>query len=203
MGPKRSFITVLARRLFWSDFFQSRTVSSRPNIQAGGPPSVGHPGLLIHYIRSYTPYLAAVFPVRNLRTRHAVVTRDSLNMAYFIGQCLLFRPYIYSLQTSSGLCQRIQAIRIEVQVLLFYALSIYFARSCRPGLWCNDVELQRYSCGKMTGKRRHKLKCVTKTAYGHGFRDLNSPANEVQPFTSAIVLGIYYYYLGPVLKAYK
>jgi hypothetical protein len=33
--------------------------------------------MLIQYLRSYIPYLEAVSSIRNLRTRHAVVTRDS------------------------------------------------------------------------------------------------------------------------------
>jgi hypothetical protein len=52
-----------------------------PNPQAGGPPPVGSPRLLIQYIRRYPPYLEAVSSIRNLRTRHAVVTGDPLNMA--------------------------------------------------------------------------------------------------------------------------
>jgi hypothetical protein len=51
-----------------------------PNPQAGGPPLVGCPRLLIQYIRSYPPYLDGVSSIRNLRTRHAVVTRDPPNM---------------------------------------------------------------------------------------------------------------------------
>jgi hypothetical protein len=39
------------------------------------PPSC--PRLLIQYIRSYPPYLEAVSSIRKLRTRHAVVTRDT------------------------------------------------------------------------------------------------------------------------------
>jgi hypothetical protein len=51
-----------------------------PSPQAEGPPLVGCPQLLIQYIRSYTPYLEAISSIRNLRTRHALVTRDPLNM---------------------------------------------------------------------------------------------------------------------------
>jgi hypothetical protein len=54
--------------------------SSRPNPQPGGPALVGCHRLLIQYIRSYPPYLEAVSSIRNLRRRHAVVTRDPLNM---------------------------------------------------------------------------------------------------------------------------
>jgi hypothetical protein len=45
------------------------------NPQSGGPPIFSYPRLLIQYIRSYPPYLEAVSSIRNLRTRHAVVTR--------------------------------------------------------------------------------------------------------------------------------
>ena len=37
-------------------FLQGRVVSTSPNPQAGGPPLVGCPRLLIQYIRSYPPY---------------------------------------------------------------------------------------------------------------------------------------------------
>jgi hypothetical protein len=37
------------------------------------------PRLLIQYIRSYPSYLEAVCSIRNLRTRHEVVTGDPLN----------------------------------------------------------------------------------------------------------------------------
>jgi hypothetical protein len=62
------------------EFLRWGVVSSPPNPQAGGPPPVGCPRLLIQYIRSYPPYMEAVSSIRNLRTRHAVVTADQLNM---------------------------------------------------------------------------------------------------------------------------
>jgi hypothetical protein len=49
--------------------------------QAGGPPTVGCLSLPVQYIRSYPPYLDAVFSICNPRTRRAVVTVDPLNMA--------------------------------------------------------------------------------------------------------------------------
>ena len=52
---------------------QGRVVSTSPNTQARGPPLVGCPRLLIQFIRSYPPYRRP-FSIRNLRTRHAVVT---------------------------------------------------------------------------------------------------------------------------------
>jgi hypothetical protein len=51
-----------------------------PNPQVGGPPLVGHPQLRIQYIHSYPPKLEGVPSIRNLGTRHAVVTRDPPNM---------------------------------------------------------------------------------------------------------------------------
>jgi hypothetical protein len=51
-----------------------------PNTQAGGPPPVGCPRLLIQYIRRYPPHLESVSSICNPRTRHAVVTRDPLNI---------------------------------------------------------------------------------------------------------------------------
>ena len=48
------------------------------NPQFGGPPLVDCPRLLIQNIRSYPPYLEAVSPIRNLRTRHAVETGTNI-----------------------------------------------------------------------------------------------------------------------------
>jgi hypothetical protein len=56
------------RNIYW--VLRGRVVSP----QAGGPPTVGCPRLLIQYIRSDPPYLEAVSSIRNRRTRHAVVT---------------------------------------------------------------------------------------------------------------------------------
>jgi transposase InsO family protein len=55
-------------------------LSPTPNPQAGGPPLVGCLRLLIQHIRSYPRKLEGVSSIRNLRTRHAVVTRDPPNM---------------------------------------------------------------------------------------------------------------------------
>jgi hypothetical protein len=51
-----------------------------PNPQAGGPPLIAYPRLIIQYIRSYPPYLEAVSSIRKLRTRHAVPTWGPPNM---------------------------------------------------------------------------------------------------------------------------
>jgi len=68
--PILSLINSRPRETFRS--FQS-VVSLWPNLQTGGPPLVGCSRLL-QYIRNYAPYLQAVPPIRNLRTRHVVVT---------------------------------------------------------------------------------------------------------------------------------
>jgi hypothetical protein len=46
------------------------------NPKAGGPLLVGRPRLLIQYIHGCPAYVEGVVSIRNLRTRHAVVTRD-------------------------------------------------------------------------------------------------------------------------------
>jgi hypothetical protein len=61
--------------------FTVEVVSTPPSPQAGGSPTVGCWRLLFQYIRGYPPYLEAVYFIGNPRTRHAVVTVDSLNMA--------------------------------------------------------------------------------------------------------------------------
>jgi hypothetical protein len=64
-------------------FSRRGVVSPTPNPQAGGPPLVCCPRLFIKYIRSYPPYLETISSIRNLMTRHAVVTRNPLNMDSF------------------------------------------------------------------------------------------------------------------------
>jgi hypothetical protein len=94
----RRFITVFTRALHWSlssrseascgvswqAYFLRWVVSPTPNPQAGGPPLVGCPRLLVQYIRSYPPKLEGVSSIRNLRTRHAVMTRDPPNIDIYI-----------------------------------------------------------------------------------------------------------------------
>jgi hypothetical protein len=41
---------------------------------------VRRPRLLIQYIRSYPPYLETISSIRNLRTCHAVVTREDIDV---------------------------------------------------------------------------------------------------------------------------
>jgi hypothetical protein len=65
-----------------SSFLRWEIVSPTPKPQAEGPHLACCPQLLIQYIRSYPPYLEGVSSIRNLRTRHAVVTRDPPNMVY-------------------------------------------------------------------------------------------------------------------------
>jgi hypothetical protein len=61
-------------------FYGKELIAPTPHPQAGGPPLVGCPSLLIQYIHSYPLYLEAVSSIHNLRTRHAMVTRDPPNM---------------------------------------------------------------------------------------------------------------------------
>jgi hypothetical protein len=70
-GPR--LLVVFRNKLI---FYGEEELAPRPTPQAGGPPHVGCPRLLIQYIRSYPPKLEGVSSLRNLRTRHAVVTRD-------------------------------------------------------------------------------------------------------------------------------
>jgi hypothetical protein len=71
-------------------FLRWGIVSPPPNPQVGVPPRVGCLLLLTQYTRSHPPHLEAVFSIRNLRTRCAVVTRDTLN-TYTPPQILLGR----------------------------------------------------------------------------------------------------------------
>jgi len=57
--------------------FLRRVVSTSPNPQAGGPPCVGCPRLLIQYIAA-TLLTGGRSSIRNPRTRHAVVTETNL-----------------------------------------------------------------------------------------------------------------------------
>jgi hypothetical protein len=72
-------------------FYGGALLAPPPNPRTGGPPPVGCPRLLIHYIRSYPPSLKAVFSIRNLRTRLALVTGDVTTSGgyYFLNTCCL------------------------------------------------------------------------------------------------------------------
>jgi hypothetical protein len=63
--------------------FYGEELLTSANPQAGGPPLVGCPRLVIQYIRRYPPRLESVLSIRNLRTRHATVTRDPFNMIMY------------------------------------------------------------------------------------------------------------------------
>jgi hypothetical protein len=81
----RSFIHRIGPGFLWSFvtsiyILRLGVVSPTSNPQAGAPLLVGYPQMLIQYIRIYPPYLEVVSFIRNLRTRHAVVT-DPPNMA--------------------------------------------------------------------------------------------------------------------------
>jgi hypothetical protein len=62
-------------------FLRWGVVSPSTNPKAGGPPSFGCQRLLIQYIRSYLPYMAPVFSIRNLKTRYAMVTGTHITWA--------------------------------------------------------------------------------------------------------------------------
>jgi hypothetical protein len=76
--PQRPCVT-FRNKLF---LFKMRTCYTHINLQVGRPPLVGFPRMLIQNIRSYFPYVEIISSIYNLRTRHAVVTRDQLNKAY-------------------------------------------------------------------------------------------------------------------------
>jgi hypothetical protein len=75
---------IQARSRLWhfltSLVFWRGVVSPMLNPQAGEPPPVGCPRMLIEYIRSSPPYLEAVSSIRSLRMPHAVVTKDPRNV---------------------------------------------------------------------------------------------------------------------------
>jgi hypothetical protein len=64
-----------------------------PSPKAGEPPLVSCPRLFIQYIRTYPPYLEAVSSIRNLRTRHSAVTRDTPDIvSVFYSRIILIHP---------------------------------------------------------------------------------------------------------------
>jgi hypothetical protein len=71
-GPRR--FVIFRNKLI---FLRRGVVSTMPKPLAWGTPLVGCPRMLIQFIRSYLPYPEAVSSIRNLRTRHAVVTRPT------------------------------------------------------------------------------------------------------------------------------
>jgi hypothetical protein len=64
-------------------FLQRGVSSTSPNPQAGGPPLVGCPRLLIQNIRSYPPYLEAVppslLPMKAKLVLMAIKRRDTIS----------------------------------------------------------------------------------------------------------------------------
>jgi hypothetical protein len=95
----RTFVTYRNKLIFlrWG------VVSPAPKTKAGRSPLVGCPRLFSQYIRSYLSYLEADSSNRNLKTRHAVVTSDPLNMFNYVVQnaevemCTLFLILFISL----------------------------------------------------------------------------------------------------------
>jgi hypothetical protein len=66
-------------KLLIMQFIRRIGLSPRPCVTfRNKPPLVGCRKLLIKYVRSYRPYQEAVPSIRNLSTRHAVVTKDPL-----------------------------------------------------------------------------------------------------------------------------
>jgi hypothetical protein len=94
-GSMRHFVTMCCLR--WG------VVSPTSNPQAGGPPLVGCPWLHIQYIRSYLPYPEAVSFIRNLRTRHAVVTRDQRYITRATDRIIKWTINNVLVETGSGL----------------------------------------------------------------------------------------------------
>jgi hypothetical protein len=61
-------------------FYGEELLAPRPTPKLEDHPLSAVRDCLFQYIRSNPPYLEAVPSIRNLRTRHAVVTRDPPNM---------------------------------------------------------------------------------------------------------------------------
>jgi hypothetical protein len=107
-------------------FYGEELLAPRPTPQAGGPPLVGYPRLLIQYIRSYPPYLEAVPSIRNLRTCHALVTRDPPNMG------LNFVRILYSLNSEKYYSRNISVPGHLCLNLLFMHLAFHTSRPAGP-----------------------------------------------------------------------
>jgi hypothetical protein len=60
-------------------FLRWGILSPSSNPQAGRPPFVCCPWLVIQYVCSYPPYLEAVSSIRNMRRRHAVMTATHIS----------------------------------------------------------------------------------------------------------------------------
>ena len=71
-------------------------VSTSPNTQDRGPTHVGCPLLLIQYIFVATHHIEGRSSIRNLRTRHAVVTGTHLSRDFLhLYVCVYIYIYIY------------------------------------------------------------------------------------------------------------
>ena len=88
----RRFITAFTNAL--CEYFVTRyvlrggVVSTSSSPEAVGPPLFGCPLLLIQCMRSYPPYWGP-FSIRNLRTRHSVVTGIHLSRAVIVGLIII------------------------------------------------------------------------------------------------------------------
>jgi hypothetical protein len=124
----RPFVTF--RNVF--PFLRWGVVSPPPNPQAGGPPLVGCPRLIIQYIRSYPPYLEAFSSIRNLRTRHAVVTRDPLNLVRSTHLCdTLHSPCAFLFLGPYNILPRNIVLYCSSRSLSKRSLMFHYLLSCR------------------------------------------------------------------------
>jgi hypothetical protein len=63
-----------------NDFSRWWAASHMSKPKAGGQRLVGCPQQILQYLCGCPPYLEAFFSFRTLKTRHAAMTRDALNM---------------------------------------------------------------------------------------------------------------------------
>jgi hypothetical protein len=114
-----------------------RSLSPMSNPQAGELPFVGCQRLLIQHIRSYPPYLETVYSIRNVRTRHAMVTRDPIDVENWWLEMLTL-PIPVAVRSSEDKTQ-ISQVRIKI-------VTWTFARE----FWCCPAKMEalRFSNGR-------------------------------------------------------
>jgi hypothetical protein len=118
-------------------FYGEELLAPRPNPKAGGPPIVGCPRLFIQYIRSYPPYLEPVSSIRNLRTRHAVVTRDPPNMSSL---CTKYRILTFRFEILTA---------VSMKITVLWDLTPYIPVEISPHV-PHDVTLRKITNSKCT-----------------------------------------------------
>jgi hypothetical protein len=81
-------------------FYGGEEFGYLPNLHAGGPLLIGYPLLLTQYILSYASHLEAIFCIRNIRTRQAVVKGTHLpqSVCTYIYIYVCVHIYIYNMQ---------------------------------------------------------------------------------------------------------